>query len=64
MDEIARQKRHFEEISERYLRSRQHANYLLFKKLMWQLFFHDAPFPRRRLSVLELMCGYAEGNAY
>lgn len=62
MDEVARQKRHFEEISERYLRSRQHTNHLLFKKLLWQLFLKDAPFPHRRLSVLEPMCGYAEGK--
>lgn len=61
-DDVARQRQHFEQISGRYLRSRQHANHLLFKKLFWHEFLKGSPFPSRRLDVLEAMCGYAEGR--
>jgi SAM-dependent methyltransferase len=45
------------------VRSRQHVNHLLFKELMWRHFLRGIHFPSRRLTVLEPMCGYAEGKS-
>jgi len=63
MDYVLRQKKHFEKISKTYRLSRQHANHLLFKELLWEYFLKGVPFPSKRLDVLEPMCGYAEGKS-
>lgn len=62
MEDVERQKRHFENISGHYLRSRQHANHLLFKELLWRHFLRGLPLSTGKVKVLEPMCGYAEGK--
>ena len=63
MDDIERQRVHFENISETYFKSRQTENHLHLKKLMWSYFFKSKEYLRKdNLSVLEPMCGYSEGK--
>ncbi len=64
MSSVDQQREHFESISDTYFDARQHPNHLLYKKLMWELFFkrnghvlHDGE------KVIEPMCGYSEGKA-
>jgi SAM-dependent methyltransferase len=64
MDKIERQREHFESISERYYASRRASSHLTLKDLIWEYFFADKDFLKKDgLSVLEPMCGYAEGKA-
>lgn len=62
MDKIQRQAEHFNSISERYASARKNANHLLLKSLIWSKFFADKEdvIPTGG-SVLEPMCGMAEG---
>lgn len=62
MNDIERQKRHFEAVSEKYLLSRKNVNHLAFKELLWNFFHARNGLPKKRLAVLEPMCGYAEGR--
>ncbi|HYE37791.1 class I SAM-dependent methyltransferase [Methylocaldum sp.] len=64
MNDIERQREHFEGVSEQYFFARQNRNHLRFKYLLWKSFFED----KRNLlcngnKVLEPMCGYSEGKA-
>lgn len=63
MNDVLKQKEHFENVSERYFKSRQNGNHLQFKKLLWDFFFSGKEyFKTEKISVLEPMCGYAEGK--
>jgi SAM-dependent methyltransferase len=63
MDTVEKQRKHFESISETYYHSRQEKNHLLLKELMWAFFFRDKQYLKKEgLSVLEPMCGYAQGK--
>lgn len=63
MDKIEQQKNHFENISEKYYKSRQTRNHLLLKDLMWNYFFKNKDYLKNDgLHVLEPMCGYGEGK--
>lgn len=63
MDNIEKQKEHFENISERYYKSRQTKNHLLLKDLIWHFFLKNKNYLKKDgLKVLEPMCGYAEGK--
>lgn len=63
MDNIERQKQHFDSIADRYRLARRTANHLLIKHLIWSDFLekHTA-LKRDGLSVLEGMCGFADGK--
>lgn len=64
MDHLVEQQReHFNGISDQYFRARKNPNHLLLKKLIWQYFFKDQKniVPTVN-SVLEPMCGMAEGR--
>lgn len=64
MNKTERQREHFESISQTYYESRQSANHLVLKDLMWSHFLGDKDFLRKEgLRVLEPMCGYAEGKS-
>lgn len=57
-----RQRRHFETIADTYFLARQDSNHLLYKELLWNNFIGNKPDLRGGVvSVLEPMCGYAEG---
>lgn len=59
---VERQRNHFNAIAERYEAGRQDANHRRIKALIWQSAKrHLAPLAGRRLTMLEPMCGYAEG---
>ena len=63
MNDIERQRIHFENISETYFQSRQTENHLYLKELMWSYFFKSKDYLKKdNLSVLEPMCGYSEGK--
>jgi SAM-dependent methyltransferase len=63
VDKVERQRAHFDRIATTYFESRQHANHLLLKALMWDRFFAGHEFLRSpELRVLEPMCGFAEGR--
>ncbi len=63
MDKIEQQRDHFENISEKYYKSRQLKNHLLLKDLLWDFFLKDKDFLKKDgLRVLEPMCGYGEGK--
>jgi len=62
LNDIERQRKHFNAIAERYRQARSHPNHLRLKDLIWASTLDAAPTPRARpLKVLEPMCGYAEG---
>lgn len=63
VNDIERQREHFENISEKYFQSRQSKNHLYLKELMWSFFFKGKTYLQKEdLSVLEPMCGYSEGK--
>jgi SAM-dependent methyltransferase len=63
MDDIERQRRHFDGISERYIRARKTDNHLLVKSMIWREFLRGKEFlARRGAKVLEPMCGFCEGK--
>lgn len=60
---VEQQRRHFNEIANKYYLSRQNENHLLLKELIWKEFFSD----KQALSntckaVLEPMCGLGDGG--
>lgn len=62
-NKIKRQIHHFDKIAERYFKAHQDPNHLLVKSLMWSFFFKNNEYiGKRGLTVLEPMCGYAEGK--
>ena len=63
MDKLVEQQReHFNEISEKYFQARKHPNHLLLKDLIWEKFLkRNAGIATEIKSVLEPMCGMAEG---
>ena len=64
MDEVERQRAHFESISQHYLTARASANHLTLKALLWNDFLtRNARRLGRVEQVLEPMCGYGEGKA-
>lgn len=64
MNKTEHQNRHFQTVAKEYYTARQNKNHLLFKKLLFGWLLRDISFPRDRiLSVLEPMCGYAEGRS-
>lgn len=61
-DFINKQLHHFDRIADTYHSSRQVGNHLMYKELLWNYFLGDKSFFKNRtLTVLEPMCGYAEG---
>ena len=63
MDSIEQQKEHFNKIAENYYSTRQNSNSSLYRKYLWDYIFRNAPPPPREiLTLLEPMCGYAEGK--
>lgn len=65
MNKIEKQKNHFNSISQKYFQARQSRNHLLFKELLWNYFFKLGIFEEfrsKKITVLEPMCGYAEGG--
>lgn len=63
MDKIEQQREHFENISEKYYKSRQLESHLLLKDLLWDFFLKDKGYLKKdNLLVLEPMCGYGEGK--
>lgn len=64
MNSVDQQRKHFESISETYFDARQHPNHLLYKQLIWDLFFKRNSYVLRDgANVIEPMCGYSEGKA-
>ena len=61
MSDIEQQKEHFNSIAMDYYYARQNPNSLLFKQLLWKYILSHLP-PRSKATVLEAMCGYAEGE--
>jgi len=63
MNNIQRQKEHFESIAEKYFKARQNENYIYIRNLMWEYFFKNSGFKASsNILVLEPMCGYADGK--
>ncbi len=62
VDKIEQQRIHFNEISERYHQGRQEETHIHLKNRIWQTAFAALPEPTGAISVLEPMCGYAEGH--
>ena len=62
MDNIEKQKEHFNSIALEYYSARQNSNTLLYKQLLWHYVFKHIIPSSERVSVLEPMCGYAEGE--
>lgn len=64
MDKVERQKKHFNEIADVYYHARRSENHLLIKDLIWHDFLSDKhDLKREGTTVLEAMCGFAEGKA-
>jgi len=64
VNSVDQQRAHFESISDTYFNARQHPNHLLYKKLMWDLFFQrNNNVLQEGGNVIEPMCGYSEGKA-
>lgn len=63
-DSIEKQKEHFESIALLYYEARQSLNSILYKEKLWEHIFGFLPPAGKRgqLTVLEAMCGYAEGE--
>ena len=60
---IDRQRRHFDSIAERYETARAHPNHLCLRELIWtELFKGKALHLPDPVSVLEPMCGFADGR--
>lgn len=59
---VEQQRKHFNEISEKYFQARKHPNHLLLKDMIWGKFLkRNADSLAETTSVLEPMCGMAEG---
>ena len=63
LNDVERQRVHFESIAATYYDKRQDPAHLLFKSVMWQHFLKHLPeiTSAPHLNVLEPMCGYSEG---
>lgn len=61
-EDIIRQQKHFDSISELYFNARQNENCLAIKKLLWAFFFKDKNFLINKKNVLEPMCGFSDGK--
>ena len=63
LNNIERQREHFDSIAETYYAARRHSNHLLVKNLMWKEFFKNwRQSAGDSVSILEAMCGYGEGK--
>lgn len=63
LNDVERQRDHFEAVSEKYFKARQNANHLTLKRLLWSHFLLDkAKLFGDPIQVLEPMCGYSEGR--
>ena len=62
MNSIEQQKDHFNNIALEYYLARQNPNSLMYKQLLWKHIFSFMPPTQEVISVLEAMCGYAEGE--
>jgi SAM-dependent methyltransferase len=64
MNNIEKQRCHFDSIADKYYNARQNPNNLLIKSLIWSSFFKRFPKLNKDnpLKVLEPMCGYGEGR--
>lgn len=62
MDLIEKQRKHFDNIANRYYTARQNKNHLRYKKLIWNKSFKDFKWNKKESLVLEPMCGYSEGK--
>lgn len=61
-EDLERQREHFNSIAEQYYRARTNKNHLLLKDLIWRSFFdRNKEVSGQVNSVLEPMCGMAEG---
>lgn len=61
MNDIARQREHFEKIAKSYHEARNDPKHLFLKKHIWDVFLKGIVFPSaNKLKILEAMCGYAE----
>lgn len=64
MDKLQQQKEHFDSIALKYREARSHPNHTLLKKLIWDYALKNkAGLRKPHLSVLEAMCGFADGYA-
>lgn len=60
---VEQQRKHFDQISEKYSSARRNPNHLLLKELIWENFLRpNASIGSRIRRVLEPMCGMAEGH--
>lgn len=63
MNKVDQQNEHFQTISQEYYAARKSKNHLKYKKLMFHYMFSSiAVNKKRKLLVLEPMCGYGEGE--
>ncbi len=62
MNLIEQQRKHFDNIADKYFTARQNLNHLLYKKLIWKKFLKDFKWNKKKALVLEPMCGYSEGK--
>lgn len=62
MSKVEQQREHFEKISEQYFSARKAPNHLRIKRYIWEYFFSRINLNAETYSVLEPMCGYAEGK--
>lgn len=62
-DRVEKQREHFNSIARKYLKGKEDPRFLKLQKLIWKRVFDSLPseFYKRKVSVLEPMCGYAEG---
>ncbi len=62
MNNVERQREHFEEIAARYTQARKDEKHLILKEAIWRSFFGGFILPEKEnMRVLEAMCGEAEG---
>jgi SAM-dependent methyltransferase len=60
--DLEQQREHFNGIAEKYFSARNHPNHVTLKRLIWEQFFRRHPDLAREISsVIEPMCGMAEG---
>lgn len=60
-NDLEQQREHFNGIAEKYFAARNHPNHVALKTAIWKHFFARHPEISRVKSVLEPMCGMAEG---
>ncbi len=67
MNKIERQKEFFNSISDEYFKARKNKNHVFYKELLWSSVLSDVrevvyKHTTNKVDVLEMMCGYAEGE--